>query len=141
MALIAEVFGFHMTHMAVRALQVLAVVRRNVRIGRFDLCGLFHKCVLLMARRASFDRGRLRIVRVGPVAHLAAQSFGLVPIGQKLSAAWAGSETVKSAQSEANKTDLAVPVIFDIFFSPGNEFKLAVTQMRGFNRSGGREQL
>ena len=84
MALIAEVFGFHMTHMAVRALQVLAVVRRNMRIGGFDLCGLFHKCVLLMARRASFDRGRLRIVRVGPVAHLAAQSFGLVPIGQEV---------------------------------------------------------
>lgn len=83
-ALIAEVFGLHMTHMAVRALQVLAVVRRNVRVGGLDLCGLFHKRVLLMARRAGFDGGRLRILHILTMAHLAAQTFRLVAISKEV---------------------------------------------------------
>ena len=45
--------------------------------------------------------------------------FALWRSARKLSAALAGSEAAKSAQREANKTDLAVPVIFDMFFSPG----------------------
>ena len=84
MALIAEVFRLHMTHMAVGAVQILAVMRRDVRIGWLDFFGLLHERILLMARRAGFNRRGLRVLRIGPVAHLAAQPLGLVTVGKEI---------------------------------------------------------
>lgn len=71
MALVTEVFCFAMHHVTVQTLKVILVVRRNVRIRRLDVLGLFNQSLFVMALCAGFDR---RFLRIGLIRTMAAST-------------------------------------------------------------------
>lgn len=62
--LIAEVLGFSVLQVAIRAVERILIVRRHVRIGGFDVLRFFHQRFGVVAPRASLKRGDLRIFHV-----------------------------------------------------------------------------
>lgn len=71
---------------AVRAVKLILIMRRYVRIVRLDVLGLFYKRRNIVAARAVFNRWKFRLghVHVLSVAHLAADALGDVSIGAEL---------------------------------------------------------
>ena len=127
-----------MTHMAVRALQVLAVVRRNVRVGGLDLCGLFHKRVLLMARRTSFDGGASAGFFISwPIG--TSGNSSLLPCGDRQGSCRQRSPEAKRQKAHKEKQIKLTwrsRCIFDMFCSPGKKIRMKPLQQRSGLRMG-----
>ena len=60
-ALVAEVFRFAVHVVAVRAVELILIVRGDVRIRRLDVLCLFNEILGVVALRAGLDVGRGRI--------------------------------------------------------------------------------
>ena len=68
MALVAEVFRFAVHVVAVRAVELILIVRRDVGIDGLDALRLFNEILSVVALGAGLDVGRGRIGLVGAVA-------------------------------------------------------------------------
>lgn len=78
---VAEVDRLFVHVVAVHAIELILVVRRNVRIGRFDVFGLFNQGLDVMTGLAVVNGRQLRVGLVGTVADLTFHAFGNVPFG------------------------------------------------------------
>ena len=67
MTLVAEVLGFAVHVVAVHAVELVLVVRRDVRIRGLDALGLFNEILGVVALGAGLDVGSGRIGLVGAV--------------------------------------------------------------------------
>ena len=98
MALVAEDLGGLVPVMAVRAVELVPVVRRRVRIGRLDVLRLLNERLRRMALRARRERGLLRVLRVGAVARGALHALGGVAVGKELAALIGGRGAARGKQ-------------------------------------------
>lgn len=86
MALIAEIFRFRMHIVTVRAVELILIVRRRMRIMGLDVLGLFNQSRYRVALRAGIDRRQFGFshIHVLSMAHLAADAFGNMSVGSEL---------------------------------------------------------
>ena len=85
MALSAEVFALFVAQVAVRALELILVVRRGVRVVGLDVFRLIHQSLRRMALRAGIDVGRIKLGGIAlTVTHLAAHPLCDMAVSQKL---------------------------------------------------------
>ena len=90
MTLVAEVLGFAVHVVAVHAVELVLVVRRDVRIRGLDALGLFNEILGVVALGAGLDVGSGRIGLVGAVAGFARQTHGGVAVGAELAVGGSG---------------------------------------------------
>ena len=101
-ALGAEVFARFMHAMAIRALQLILIVRGHVRILRLHVLRLLNELLRRVALRALLDVRGIKFSRVAlAVAHLAVHAASDMAIGAELlsSTGFAGQEE-RSAEAE-----------------------------------------
>ena len=82
-ALVAEVLARLMPHVAVRAVELILIVRREMRIGGLHVLRLRDKRLHIVAKGAGLRRGLLQILLVGTVADRALHSLGDVLVGKR----------------------------------------------------------
>ena len=80
MALVAEVFAFHVTHVAVRAVKFGAIVRRHMGVRRLHILRLGYKRIDGVAARAVRRRRFLEVGLVGAVADRTVKTERLVVV-------------------------------------------------------------
>ena len=80
-ALVAEVDRLFVHVVTVDAVELILIVRRDVRIGRLDVFGLFNQGFDVVAGLAVVDGRQLRVGLIGTVADLTFHAFGNVPFG------------------------------------------------------------
>ena len=80
-ALVAEVDRLFVHVVTVDAVELILIVRRDVRIGRLNVFGLFNQGFDVVAGLAVVDGRQLRVGLIGTVADLTFHAFGNVPFG------------------------------------------------------------
>ena len=81
--LVAEVLARLMPHVAVRAVELILIVRREVWIGGLHVLRLRDKRLHVVAGGAGFRRGLLQVLLVGTVADRALQPLGDVLVSKR----------------------------------------------------------
>ena len=75
MALVAEIHRIPVHHVTVNAVERVLIVRRGVRIVRLLILGFFHQLLQIVATRAGFQGGFLRIGFIGAMARFTRNPF------------------------------------------------------------------
>ena len=83
MTLVAEVLGFAVHVVAVHAVELVLVVRRDVRIRGLDALGLFNEILGVVALGAGLDVGSGRIGLVGAVPAARSALMSMTASGRK----------------------------------------------------------
>ena len=83
-ALSAEVFRLGVHVVAVRAVELILIVRRGMRIGGLDVFGLLHQLLGVVALRAGFDGRHLGVGLVRSVTHRARHALGDMSVSAEL---------------------------------------------------------
>ena len=118
MALVAEVFRFAVHVVAVRAVELILVVRRDVGIDGLDALRLFDEILGVVALGAGLDVGRGRVGLVGAVAGLAREAHRGMAVGAELALGGAGTCDKKRTHEHDGKRTKALHGGFSLSVGP-----------------------